>query len=319
MGYPLVSAVVLCYNHEKFVGECLEGVKAQDYPNLELIVNDDASQDGSVRVIETWLARSGIPHRLLTSETNQGLCRSLNRALSHARGKYISGIAADDVWLSEKLRSQVALMERLPGEVGVVYSDALQMDEEGRVLEKRFLETYGRFDQPPTGNIQLALWKDNFIPAMTTLVKRDCYDQVGLFDEALCYEDWDMWLRISRRFEFAFAQEISAKYRIVSNSMMQSQKQRILDSACQVCAKHLKGNQLSPEARGAAIAQLHRKAIATFSCGTPAHRRNLMQALRYGLAVRTAMRLLFACCGLRANHFKRLRSFFARPKPQATV
>ena len=103
MQYPLVSAIVLCYNQARFVTECLEGVKAQNYPNLELIVNDDASKDDSASVIQAWLAQGGIPHCFLRNQTNQGLCRSLNNAISQSRGKYTAGIAADDVLASRQI------------------------------------------------------------------------------------------------------------------------------------------------------------------------------------------------------------------------
>jgi glycosyltransferase involved in cell wall biosynthesis len=99
--WPLVSAIMLCYNQARFVVECLDGIKAQNYPNLELIVHDDASKDDSVAVIKGWLSKnSGIRHRFLRSESNLGICRSLNRAMSHTRGKYICGITADDIWLT---------------------------------------------------------------------------------------------------------------------------------------------------------------------------------------------------------------------------
>ena len=114
MEYPLVSAVVLCYNQARFVLECLEGIKAQDYPNLELIINDDASTDDSVAVIEGWLAKNpGIRHQFFRNQSNRGICRTLNNALAHCHGKYFAGIAADDVWLPGKLR--VSLKPRTAG------------------------------------------------------------------------------------------------------------------------------------------------------------------------------------------------------------
>ena len=113
MQYPLVSAIVLNYNHARFVIDCLDTVKAQDYPNLEIIVNDDASKDDSVALIEAWLAKTNIPHQFIKNKTNQGVCRSLNNTLKIARGKYVSGIAADDVWLPGKLRTKVEMLENL--------------------------------------------------------------------------------------------------------------------------------------------------------------------------------------------------------------
>lgn len=309
-----MSAIVLCYNHAKFVTECLEGVRLQNYPNLELIVNDDASRDDSAAIIQAWLSRNAIPHRFLRNETNRGVCRSLNNALLHARGKYISGIAADDIWLSGKLLAQVGTMEQLPEKVGVIYSDALQIDEAGTLLPRRFIEEYRRFETMPQGDLRHILWEDNFIPAMTTLIRRGCFDKVGLYDESLFYEDWDMWLRLSRCFEFAYAPQVSAKYRHVTTSMMRSQTGRMFDAVCQVCLKHLEGGKLDPQAKRLAASQLRRKAAASFDCKTPAHKRNLLEALRYGLSARVAARLFFAWCGLGPEHFERVRSAFCGPR-----
>lgn len=314
MQYPLVSAIVLCYNHAKFVTECLEGVKLQNYPNLELIVNDDASRDDSASIIQAWLSRNKVPHRFLRNEINQGVCRSLNSALSHTRGKYISGIAADDVWLPGKLRAQVEMIEGLPERVGVIYSDALQIDEAGRLLPRKFIEEYQRFETMPQGDLHHILWKDNFIPAMTTLIRRQCYDRVGCYDEALLYEDWDMWLRLSRCFEFAYSPEVSAKYRHVATSMMRSQTARMFDAVCRVCLKHLESDTLDAQARRLAVSQLRNKAAASFDFKTPEHKRNLVEALRYGPAAGIAARLLFAWCGLGSERFKRVRSAFCGPR-----
>lgn len=306
MEYPLVSAIVLCYNQTRFVQECLEGVRAQQYPNLELIVNDDASRDDSAVAIESWLGRSGMPHRFLQNTVNQGLCRSLNQALLHARGQYIAAIAADDVWLAGKLLNQVGMMEKLPDKVGVVYSDALQMDEAGRMLPNRFIGRYRKFERMPEGNIHRILWGGNFIPAMTTLIRRECYAKVGPFDETLYYEDWDMWLRISRLFEFAYTDEVTAKYRIVSTSM-QSQSQRMIDAGCQVCWKHLREGILDRETRTAAANLFYNYAISSYEHETLTHRRNLWHAFQFRPTPGLALRCLFALCGVGSDRFARLR------------
>ena len=311
MQYPLVSAIVLCYNHARFVVECLESVKAQQYPNLELIVHDDASRDNSVAVIQAWLAKCDIPNRFLIQKTNQGLCRSLNYALSHASGKYISGIAADDAWLPGKLLNQVGLMERLPDKVGIVYSDALQMDETGHLLPKKFIETHRRFKKMPEGNIHNTLWEGNFIPAMTTLVRHECYRQAGPFDEALFYEDWDMWLRISRSFDFVYSHEMSAKYRFVATSIVRSQKARMLDANCQICVKHLDQGGLSPEARRLALHKLFDYAITSIWKRTPGHKQNFLKAMRIALADTLAFTLLWRVLSQKMVKF----AFYRRTKP----
>lgn len=318
--WPLVSAIVLCYNQARFAEECLEAIKAQDYPNLQLIINDDASKDDSVGVIEQWLARnSSISHVFLRSKKNLGICRSLNNAMREAKGKYVSGIAADDAWLPTKLRNQVKLMESLPSKVGLVYSDAMQMDEQGKDLPLKFLESAERSrlnSKMPEGDVQMALWKANFIAPMTTLVRMECFDRVGLYDENLFAEDWDMWLRISRYYEFVYSPEISAKYRMVGTSASNGQFARLLDDMCRACEKHLKSGDLNPEVRRAAAVRLQETATSSFAQKSLRHKHNLLLAMKYCPSVGVLARTLLAWSGIGNANLERVRALFCGPRLQ---
>src|SRR4030095_7748208 len=121
-----------------------------------------------------------------------------------------------------KIENQVRQMEQLPDDVGVLYSDALRIDETGNLLEEKFIEARRQFSCMPEGDMFATLLKKNFIPAMSTLIRRSCYDRVGTYDEKLCYEDFDMWLRIAQEYRFVFSPIISAKYRVVSTSLTQT-------------------------------------------------------------------------------------------------
>jgi glycosyltransferase involved in cell wall biosynthesis len=211
---PLVTVIATCFNHERFVVECLESIRGQTYPNIQLIIADDCSTDDSVALIRQWLGKTGTDCTLVLHDENQGVCRTLNDALAHAQGKYLSGLSTDDVWLPHKLTVQVEQMERLPPAVGVAYGDAARIDEKGRLLPNTFIEQIGTVKDRPEGDLYEALLTQNFIPAMTTLVRRECYETVGPYDEALSYEDWDMWLRLARHYEFAFTPGIHVRYRV---------------------------------------------------------------------------------------------------------
>ena len=316
--WPLVSAIVLSYNQARFAVECLESIKAQDYPNLELIINDDASKDNSVAVIEEWLAKNPqIPSLFIKSKTNLGICRSLNNAYRAAKGKYMSGIAADDMWLPNKLRHQAGLMESLPAKVGLVYSDAMQMDEQGNDLPLKFYEDAGRnrfFSKMPQGDVQIELWQANFIAPMTTLIRRECFDKVGLYDENLFAEDWDMWLRISRHYEFVFSPQLSARYRIVGTSATRNNFGRLMDDMCKTCIKHLKAGGLPAPVRRAAGVKLHSLAAASFAYKSPRHKQNLTQAMKYRPTGGAALRLALAWSGLSGSDFERFRSALRGPR-----
>lgn len=216
---PLVSMTIFCYNHERFIEECLEGVRAQTYQHTELIIMDDASTDHSVAVIREWIARHNIDCLFIAHEQNQGVSRTVNEAFARARGKYISPCSGDDVWLPDKLEKQVPIMESLPDDYGLVYSDAFTIDHDGTLLPKKFIETHRKFDPVPNGDVRAALLEGNFIPGMTMLLRRGAPEQVGSYDPTLGYEDWDMMLRLAQRYKFAYSPHISVKYRVRASSL----------------------------------------------------------------------------------------------------
>jgi glycosyltransferase involved in cell wall biosynthesis len=211
---PLVTVIATCFNHERYVIECLESIRAQTYPNVQLIVADDASTDRSVELIREWARGTGTTCTFVFHEENQGVCRTRNDTLALAEGAYVSGISTDDVWRPDKLAAQVAQMEALPATVGVAYGDAERMDADGKPLPGMFIEQTGVVRTPPEGNIYEILLEQNFIPAMSTLVRRECFETVGPYDESLVYEDKDMWLRIARRYEFVFTPRVAVRYRV---------------------------------------------------------------------------------------------------------
>ena len=216
---PLVSIIAVCYNHARFVIECLDSIRNQTYPNLQIIIMDDCSQDDSVEIIRNWIERYGVECSFIAHQNNQGVCRTLNEALELAQGKYISMIATDDTWLPDKITRQVAIMESMPENVGIIYSDAYQMDENGQRLPDMFIAAHRKFDSVPEGDLLEHLIVGNFIPAMTTLIRRAVYDHVGLYDEKLIFEDWDFWLRAANHFHFAYSTCPSSNYRILATSM----------------------------------------------------------------------------------------------------
>jgi len=253
---PLVSIIVLSYNHSRFVLETLESVKAQTYRNTHLILIDDCSSDDSVSIIDGWLKQSGIDCTFIRHQKNQGICKSLNEALALATGKYISMVASDDLWLPDKIARQVDVMESQPDDVGVLYSDAFQIDEHGRDLHSMFIPHHRNPPNVPQGRILSTLLEGNFIPGMTTLVRRCCYDRVGLYDERLPWEDWDMWMRIARHYSFVYSPTPSAKYRIHHNSLSHSDPSRMLKDLCDVGLRQLSLGDLADADRSTLTATL---------------------------------------------------------------
>ncbi|HMD53870.1 MAG TPA: glycosyltransferase, partial [Phycisphaerae bacterium] len=249
-----MTVIAPCYNHERFVRECLESIRMQDYPNLQIIVTDDCSKDASPSVIREWIkANPSLQVTFIQSKKNRGLCSVLNDALKVATGKYIAMTNTDDVWKPSKIRKQMEFMESLPEKTAVLYSDAYLMDENGALLPKRFIESYRSFDHMPEGDIHEVMWNGNFIPVMTTLIRRSAFEKVGLHDESLFYEDWDLWLRISKDFHFAYYPFPTARYRIVTASMAHSGVDRIRLSDEIIFTKNLLNGSIPKSVRNKAF------------------------------------------------------------------
>src|SRR3712207_4310946 len=110
---PLVSCIVTFLNAEEFLGEAVESVFAQTHENLELLLVDDGSTDGSTKIARRYAERVPEKVRYLEHEghENKGAAASRNLGMGEARGEYIALLDSDDVWLGGKLEEQVALLE----------------------------------------------------------------------------------------------------------------------------------------------------------------------------------------------------------------
>lgn len=250
---PPITVIALCYNHERFLHDCLNSIAAQTWQDFQLIVTDDASRDRSQELISGWLGDHYPDAQFIRHDRNAGLCKTLNEALSVANGEFIAMIATDDTWEPRKLELQYEAMRASGAGVGVVYSDAAQMDESGRLLSASFMEAHGVHGSPPSGRIFSRLADGNFIPAMSTLIRRDAICSVGGYDESLTYEDYDMWRRLSGLYDFEFLPGRLARYRVVETSMVRTVFRKPSPAHCdtefRIAERWLQSPQLTPEQR----------------------------------------------------------------------
>jgi glycosyltransferase involved in cell wall biosynthesis len=133
MSTPLVSVVITSYNRANLVGESIESVQAQDYPNVQMVVTDDGSTDNSQDVIRSYASKDPriVP---VFAQHNQGLSANENAGLEACTGEFIAILSGDDLMLPGKLTRQIAFLEQHP-EFGLVTHDMEAFDSEtGRVL-----------------------------------------------------------------------------------------------------------------------------------------------------------------------------------------
>jgi glycosyltransferase involved in cell wall biosynthesis len=247
MFLPSVTVICICYNQARFVEEAIFSVLAQTYPNIQLIVVDDASTDNSVAIIQACLS-SNPQIEFIPLSKNSGNCKAFNRAFRLAKGEYIIDLAADDVLLPERVIRGVTALGRDGEAYDVNFTDADWMAEDGKPLYRHS----DRFPHKtiPDGNIYKDLIERFFICSPTMMFSRKVIETLGGYDESLAYEDFDFWIRSSRTFYYRYTAEVLVKKRIVKNSMSQRQFRLFnpqLRSTFRVCEKIMALNKSNDE------------------------------------------------------------------------
>jgi glycosyltransferase involved in cell wall biosynthesis len=205
---PRVSILLTCYNHVGYLPACVEAVFAQTFTDFEVIAIDDGSKDGT----REWLEACGKPLRLIFNETNLGTYATLNVGLAAAQGEFVAVLNDDDLWAPEKLERQLALFDSHP-KIGLVHTDGHFIDGEGKRMEGSPLGF--EFPRTETGDVLLSLLYANKIIASAALVRRECFEKLGGFNEAYFGSgDWEMWLRVAEAYEIGFVPEPLTFYRV---------------------------------------------------------------------------------------------------------
>ena len=188
---PLVSVVIPCYNHEKYVKECISSVIDQDYRNIELIIIDDGSTDNSVEKIKELI--DVCEQRFVRFEfrvrPNCGLCETLNEGIEWSRGEFYSTIASDDILKSKKTSIQVEYLINKPSCVAV-FGNVDIISSEGDLLRSvnTSLNSYEFND---------IFFHRHRLPAPTQMIRLDALRKTGGYPAGLAIEDFYMWLKLS--------------------------------------------------------------------------------------------------------------------------
>lgn len=214
---PLVSFVVPCYKLAHLLAECINSILAQTYQDFEIIIMDNCSPDNTPEV-----ARSFYDPRVkhIRNEVNLGHVRNFNKGITMSRGKYVWLISADD-WLRspDVLGRYVNLMERNPG-VGYVFCRAVEV-QGSKELGLAQWTSCGEKDRIWNGrSFLMRLIRRNFIVMSSTMVRKECFDKVGLFPLDMPYAcDWYLWCVLALNYQVAYLPEPMVFVRIHEESL----------------------------------------------------------------------------------------------------
>jgi alpha-1,3-rhamnosyltransferase len=200
MASPLVTICIPSYNHGEYLSGAIESVLEQSYRDVECVVFDDGSTDGSWETAIAYQARDG-RLRVLSHEghRNQGIAATLNAAFAAARGSYVGNLAADDVLLPDSVLRRVEAVVADPS-VDLVYGRIEMLDARGRpthVFGGVSPEAMCQFDR--TEDPLQSLMLHDYVPSPTVMLRRDILAAVGGFADDVYYNDWELWLRVVAR------------------------------------------------------------------------------------------------------------------------
>ena len=214
----MVSVVIPCYNHENFVQDSIQSVIDQTYQNIELIIIDDGSRDGSVEKIKEMIP--ACQERFIRFEfryrSNKGLSATLNEALEWCEGKYFSALASDDIVLKNKIDIQTKYMEENP-KTTAVFGSANYIDENNNIKILAKLKRQEYFFN------KIFLNECQFY-APTQLMRKSVLDEVGGYDPDILVEDWYMWLKMAEKGSVYCLSDTFANYRIHSSNTTKNSK-----------------------------------------------------------------------------------------------
>lgn len=202
---PIVSVIIPTYNRVAYIQDAIHSVLAQSYQDYEIIVIDDGSTDGTRELLVDWDKEGVLKY---VYQENQGQSAARNHGICIAEGKYLAFLDSDDLFLSDKLDSQVRYLESHPG-VGLVHSSYIRVDERGNPFAFREPTRLSGWIYP-----KILLHWSVLVAIPAVLVRTDILRQVGGFNqEMLRSPNEDLWRRIARLTPFGYLETPTCKIR----------------------------------------------------------------------------------------------------------
>lgn len=223
MNEPLVSVIVPAFNHGNYIKQLLDSLINQTYQKIELIILNDGSTDNTHDQIvdyENKLKNRFASYKYINKE-NEGICKTLNKGILLSKGQLIKPIASDDYLFPETIKMQVEFFEENEDH-GLVYTDGYHVESSSLSKFENLFDESKRFSNQmefQSGDLFEFMMSNVFLmPTPSIMIRKECYDKVGLYDEDLLCEDPDMFIRISKHYKIGCINKPLVLHRIHDNN-----------------------------------------------------------------------------------------------------
>ena len=242
--FPLISTIIPAFNHQDYIADALHSVLAQDYPNLEIILIDDGSQDATPYLAEKILAQGGRPYRLIRQE-NQGAHAAINRGIELAGGDYLTIFNSDDRYHPARLSILLNALQTSGRRFAFSKIQHIDPDGQPHPYQQNYLQQLHEARLFPT--LTFELLRHN-IAATTSnfFFQRSLFPEVGLFAPFITCHDWDYLLRVILVEDPVFVDTILLDYRIHPRGSLQLNLEKVAEEVDLVLSNYLKQVNQAP-------------------------------------------------------------------------
>lgn len=235
MNEPLVSVAIITYNQRDFLKECIESVMIQDYSNIEIVIADDGSTDGTHELLLEYKKNKPDMFKLSLSNVNSGITKNSNNAHFLCSGKYIAWMGGDDVMLPNKISKQVEYMEANDN-CTLCYHDLDVFDS----ISNTTLYLFSERTTPRVGDVKAIIKYGVFNGACSTMIRVDKTPNHGFDVDIKISSDWLYWIEtLASGGNIMYLNEVLGKYRRHSNNVTSTGYLPVIEEQLQTCFKVL--------------------------------------------------------------------------------
>jgi glycosyltransferase involved in cell wall biosynthesis len=206
---PLVSIALCTYNGSKYLKEQLDTLSGQTYKNLEIVIIDDGSSDGTIELLRQYARNSSLNTKIYINEENLGYIRNFEKAISLCNGEYIALCDQDDIWDERKIETLV----RHVGDNILIYHDSALISETGAPLDRKISDIRNCY----SGTDSRIFLFENCVSGHAMLFKKELLTFIDGFNKTIIHDWWLAYLAANNGSIF-FLDQVLVQYRQHSNA-----------------------------------------------------------------------------------------------------